>query len=112
MMTINGVEFEFDLLNARTAQAWEEAFAELEAVGRQPAAKSLAAEIRRQTGAARKLLDTVLGEGSCERAGLDPDDLSANLDAVEALIAEGKRQKEDAGKRWGRYAPDRIARLA
>ena len=112
MFTINGVEFEFNILNARTADAWEKAFAELDEVGKQPAAKGLAAEIRRQTAAVHKLLDAILGEGSYEATCLDPDDLNANMDAVEALIAEGNRQKDATGKRWSKYAPNRAQRRA
>lgn len=110
MLTINGMEFEFDMMNARCAEAYERGFRDLTEAVKQPGESSLSAEIRRQCRLTRQLLDTVLGEGAYDRAGVDPENLDANLDAVDALVQEAARQKDNALRRAAKYSPNRAQR--
>jgi hypothetical protein len=94
-MVINGQEFEFDLLNADTAKVFQQGTADISAACRRAErAKDAADSIRIQCRGVMDFLDRLLGEGASSSIFGGKTSLTLCLDAFEAVIREGERQRQ------------------
>ena len=114
-MTLKGIELEFKLTKASTAERYENALkamrARADALREQPM-ESLAAGLRAQITLVREFVDAVFGEGVYDKLGLDPDELEEHLDVVQSIVDEAGVQTREIQARVNKYTPNRSARRA
>lgn len=98
---LGGKEFAFNLYNAKTAAAYEQGMAVLQADKAEY--ESLGEMITVRVGAVRKFLDMLFGDGVAEEVLGEADDLNAALDCVEAVVRAAAEQGEAMAERAEAY---------
>lgn len=110
MLKINGVELEFDLLDADTAEKYDECLKDVRNIKDKVACMSVGESIRYQCNAVFDVFDSIFGEGTSFEIFGEKAHLGKCLDAFETLVAEANKQADDMGKKYSKYAPNRAAR--
>ena len=110
MLKINGVELEFDLLDADTAEKYDECMKDMKGIKDKVANMSVGESIRYQCTAVFNVFNDIFGEGTDKKIFGDKVHLGKCLDAFEILVTEANRQAEDTSKKYSKYSPNRAAR--
>ena len=98
MLKINGVELEFDLLDADTAEKYDECMKDMQGIKDKVANMSVGESIRYQCTAVFNVFNDIFGEGTDKKIFGDKVHLGKCLDAFEILVTEANRQAEDTSK--------------
>jgi len=112
MIKINNVELEFDLLEADTAEAYDEALKKIANIKEDVKGMSVGKSIRYQCNAIFDLFNTLFGEGTDTEIFGDKVNLGDCLEAFEILVNEANKQAEDMHKKYAKYTPNRNQRRA
>lgn len=113
MLEINGVELEFDLLDADMAEKYEKAYRKMQKdVANIPKNLSLAENIRKQCKLIFNFFDEVFGEGTSKKIFENKTNLRECIKAVEAIIDHVNKDTEEANKIINKYSPNRATRRA
>jgi hypothetical protein len=110
MLKINGVELEFDLLDANTAEKYDECMKEMQGIKDKVDGMSVGESIRYQCNAVFDVFNNLFGEGIDKKIFGDKVHLGKCLDAFECLVTEANKQAEDTSKKYSKYSPNRAAR--
>ena len=110
MLKINGVELEFDLLDADTAEKYDEALSEVSGIEDKVTGMSTGESIRYQCNTIFDVFNTIFGEGTDKMIFGEKVHLGKCLDAFETLITEANKQAEDTSKKYSKYSPNRAQR--
>ena len=110
MLNINGVELEFDLLDADTAEKYDECIKEMQGIKEKTTGMSIGESIRFQCNTIFNLFNTLFGEGTDKRVFGNKTHLGQCLEAFEALVIEGNKQGEEMSKKYSKYSPNRATR--
>lgn len=110
MIKINGVELEFDLLDADTAEKYDESLKEVSDIKEKVKGMSTGESIRCQCNIVFSVFNTIFGEGTDRKVFGDKAHLGKCLDGFEALVTEANKQAEDMGKKYSKYTPNRAQR--
>ena len=110
MLKINGVELEFDLLDADTAEKYDECMKDMQGIKDKVANMSVGESIRYQCTAVFNVFNDIFGEGTDKKIFGDKVHLGKCLDAFEILVTEANRQAEDTSKKYSKYSPNRATR--
>lgn len=98
---LGGQELAFNLYDAETAAAYEQALQVLREEKLQ--ADTLSELVTAEVGSVRKFLDILFGEGTAWAVLGDRDDLNAALDCVEAVTRAATEQGEAMRQRVAVY---------
>lgn len=113
MLEINGVELEFDLLDADMAESYENAYRKMQKdVANIPKNLSLAENIRKQCKLIFNFFDEVFGEGTSKNIFGNKTNLRECIKAVETIIDHVNKDTEEANKIINKYSPNRATRRA
>lgn len=111
MITINGVELEFNIYDYETASRYEGALRQLQAVTVQPGA-GLAETIKSQCALVFDFFDTVFGDGTAEKVFKGKQDFRICTQALGDVINAAKAQQAEYSNLLSQYVPNRAARRA
>lgn len=110
MLTINGVDLNFNLYDYETAANYESALAMIQ--NNSAAKGSLAETIKAQCELVFEFFDTVFGAGTAEQVFAGKYDFKVCTEALGDVINNAKAQTQDYHNLVNRYAPNRAARRA
>lgn len=110
MLKINGIELEFDLLDADTAEKYDECMKEMQGIKDKVDGMSVGESIRYQCNAVFDVFNNLFGEGTDKKIFGGKTHLGKCLDAFEALVNEANRQAEETDKKYSKYSPNRAQR--
>lgn len=99
-MIVNGIEFDFNPLNANHIERIRTAQAASEAIDKEEKAKGssdLAAVIRGQCRVVMVFIDGLLGEGASKQLGLDGNDLRACKKVSADILSAIRKEQEAVG---------------
>lgn len=115
MMKFRDKELDFDLFDAETAEAYEEAVERVrEANANPPKGETLSQTIRRQCGLVFDFFDDLFGEGFHKELFGERTNLMECVDAFAEFTAAVDAQKAQLNEKISKYAPtpNRAARRA
>ena len=112
MLEINGVELEFDILDADVAERYETAldalYEEIEALDLK--SMSGAEVIRKECYAIFDCFDSIFGEGTAGTVFGEKTNLGTCTAALEQLIDHATKQQVAFNERFRKYRPNRAQR--
>lgn len=113
MMKFRGMELDFDVFDADTAEAYEEAIKQVqESRAEAPKGETLSATIRRQCGRIFDFFDDLFGDGFHKQLFGERTNLTECVDAFAEFTAQVNAQKQELDDRINLYTPNRAARRA
>lgn len=113
MMKFRDRELDFDLFDADTAEAYEEAVGRVrEANTNPPKGETLSQTIRRQCGLVFDFFDDLFGEGFHKELFGERTNLMECVDAFAEFTAAVDVQKAQLNEKISKYTPNRAARRA
>lgn len=113
MVTINGVDLDFDILDADVLERYETALQKMnETINENAEGESNADAIRRQCRAVFAFFDTTFAPGTAKSVFGNKTNLGVCLDAFEQVVEAYQAQNEQLNQRVKKYAPNRAARRA
>ena len=110
MLKINGVELEFDLLDADTAEKYDECMKEIHKIKDKVVGMSVGESIRYQCNIIFDCFDAIFGEGTAFEVFNGKANLRICLEALESLVTEANKQVTDMDKKYSKYSPNRATR--
>ncbi len=112
-MKFRDMELDFDLFDAETAEAYEEAVKQVQQVSaNRPKDEMLSATIRRQCGQIFDFFDDLFGEGFHRQLFGERTNLTECVDVFAEFAGEVDAQKGQLEDKISKYAPNRATRRA
>jgi len=112
MLKINDVELEFDLLDADTADSYEEALKLTDNIVDKVKGLAAGESIRKQCQIIFDVFNTIFGEGTDRKIFGGKTNLRSCLEAFEKLVSNADEQKEELDKKYSKYSPNRAQKRA
>lgn len=113
MMEFHGKELDFDLFDADTAEAYEEAVERVrEANANPPKGETLSQTIRRQCGIVFDFFDDLFGDGFHKELFGERTNLMECVDTFAEFTAAVEAQKAQLNEKVSKYAGNRATRRA
>lgn len=109
-MIINGVELEFDILDAEMLERYENALKKQKEERKDTEGLSAVEVIRTQCDQIYTFFDDIFGRGMGEQIFSGKKNLRLCLEAVEALNQEINVQNESYTEKFSKYDPERLMR--
>jgi len=111
-MVFRDLEIDFDIFDADTAEAYEEAVKRVEEGNKKAPGDSLSVVIRRQCGLVFDFFDDLFGDGFHKQLFGERTNLTECLDAFEEFVHNVNAQRAVLENKVNTYAPNRAARRA
>ncbi len=114
MLEINGVELEFDILDADIAERYSAAGEELQAKLQELDLETLsdAEALRQECYLVFDYFDEIFGEGTAKAIFKERTNLGRCLDAMDQLAECATAQRKVFNEKMGKYKPNRAQRRA
>lgn len=110
MITVNGVELDFNLYDYDTALKYENALHEV--THAKPQSKNLSSVIREQCEVVFAFFDSVFGEGTAEKVFQGRYDFKNCTEAFGEVVRAAKAQVKEYDDLLSKYVPNRASRRA
>lgn len=112
MLNINGIELDFDIMDADTAEKYEDALKIATSIQNNVQGMNPGESIRYQCNCIFDIFNTLFGPGTDKKLFGDKANLRICLEAFEALVTEANNQAENMDKKYSKYSQNRVQRRA
>lgn len=96
MLEINGVELDFDMFDAETAEAYEKGYEKMQStIAELQKTDKMSVVFHKGCSAVKEVFDTIFGEGSGVEVCGEKNNFKVCLEAFQALTDESIRQRKE-----------------